>query len=1161
MRITTPFFKLSAAVLIETIQAGSAGALNKRLANQYPELKLQLNSPGAVPAALRWNMHPQFGFPRKPFNVWRRRQNYQGHWVTIKSGLTDAVSGNQFYHWPMGEMYIVSVQVSMVAGNLLTIYPLDRENRPIPAREKTISVSGSAFIRTPFINGLEIVGTGTVNGIVGVIQSTYANLTDWQLVQYVGLPLATAEVKGLGYDGDQQGFITQPLVDAKTAALQRLALGAALQLPMPPTGDPMVPGAPWQGPVPVLYLKYLQNNDGLLPLINQCLTVSDDNSFFPSKRQPLFSAQQTVTGIHQPGASPGPDAIIQIPVVAATILAATTDNYAALALGFGTYDFPGPDRNRFAVDTHPAARAVNTNAVGYDYMVTSFYTVRPFEDFPMPFLDDVSKSYEFAALSDEKPTPVATAVVESLSLLLNRPMHWDDAATESVKLRWPKPVVPQSYAFLASYKDGSSFVMNSPYPFQPGAYPSFNTNVPQNVSLNADPNDANQFIRVFSAEPIPFTGVQLHKYFIACIDIFGRWSPFTRSLHSARSLNMLRPAVISVKLIPPAAPAATDIVLTSSLQIEFAWDWQDRSVDTIEIAGQFFQADTDAPAVPPAYFSTGTFDTLSDTVKITFEDRGGSYPKRVLPATSIGSITVERSPDYIEDGSKNYLPNDEVSFSGAEYLCVNPTSGVFKTSAWNLLVNETVRYRLVIGNIQAIFPLGPPYEIAYAIFIRGLEKVRLTTPGISGAGEWGPWPEHSSVARMNDPRPPLVVNFPAEVRFTALPDLTKTARGSLSWPPASGALNYNLWETNETAVRTMLGNLLESRFPGQTEKQLLPLTASLQDRATQLRDLLSQPSYEALCAKFYSKVNKLPMSQTSTEIELPGSSDILSLFKVSSVNSANIESERSNIIFYAVPKLVKPAAPSLSVRKYKDNQQKGFEIQLLNGNGIPPAGFKLFRNRKILVADDVGVKGPAYRQPDDLLWQPFESALRDKPYDKLQGKKIVDIISERSWKPYCYQAVAIGTSDPANGLLGGQSGGSVTDIVYMPPDVPPLLAFISPPLFHQGNVLIVMMTDAPFVPINGTEGTIDFYQTITNADGKFTKALRATWSTINVEDQKAAVVLANNSQPVSVPIIFRGQTDVNGITVFSVLFSSVMNQAIVRITDPLGRASEVIFLA
>lgn len=1137
MRITTPFFQLYTAAL-----SGSQVTTDQKTLDKLTELlkELQFRMPeNTSPVGLRWNMHPQFGFPRQPFKVWRRLQDYSNVAIQIKSNIKDTINGSLNYQWPNGELYIVAVTAVVNAGQGLTVYPLDRNFQRIPGKEKQLTATGTVTIKTPFINAIEVDGTGTVTGVQGVSQSTYVGLADWQQIQNVGLPLPTGVVGGLGYNGDNQGFLPT-VITARNAALTRLALGAMYQQPIPPTGDAAVPDPVWSVPSPIGYLNDLGTPaNGTLQMITDCLTNCDDNSTNPLKRQPLYSVTQQISGIHQVGQTPGDPAIVNIPVVGSCILAATTNSFASLALGFGTYDFVINAQPVKPIESIKAVGGKSGNLAGaatydhanlwasggnrnhnYDYMVTASYVIRPFEDFSIPFLDDLTKIYEFAALGDERALPVAPPLVENISLLLNRPMVPDGGGSETVKLRWAKPLSGQSYALLSSYGDGSVRVLNTPYAFQYNAYMPFNTSVPANVSTNQDPDDADHFIKVLSDEPIPFRGSELHKYFVAGIDVFSRWSSFTTSLHTANSIAPLIPALVSAKLTPPADPVAGQAIMQCTLEIEIAWDWQDRSPDTIELSGGFFQADLIPSGIAPAYFSLGTSDVTSPTIKLTFADRGSNDPWDVAVTSSLGVISIE-----------DLSPHD----------------------------SQMVKYRLMLNNITVAFPAGAPYEVAYAIYARAIEKVRLNNPAVSSLGEWGPWISQPIVANMNDPRPPEVVYLPADIQYTAVPDVTKLGRGTLTWASASGATGYHVWEANETAVRTVLNETLEAQFPGQDNKQLIPLTSSLQDRANQLRDLLNQPQYDAVASRFFNKINKELITDTFVELELPGGSDVLFIYKISSLNSANIESVKSNAVFFAVPKVMKPAAPLLTIRKYADNVNKGFEVQVLNGNGIIPAGMKLFRTRKILMTDDVGMKGLPYMEPGNPSWQTFQTSLRADPTTALIGKKAIDIIAERSWKPYCYQAVAVGVADSSNGLLSGESAGSNTEIVYLPPDGPPQLSVLTPIAQNSISKVVALATDAPFVDFNNAYSVVEIFSTAMDASTqKFIKTQIGAWNVLDIKVAAADIALALNAS-VTMPDISRMATDGSGNTRFSILFMKNIATGLVRVTDPLGRFTEIQF--
>src|SRR5260370_42605261 len=78
-------------------------------------------------------------------------------------------------------------------------------------------------------------------------------------------------------------------------------------------------------------------------MIERCLKQSVDSD--PAKQQSAYVETITVPGIKQsnvPGASANPAQTSQaaLPIVGVAMLAASTDSYAAVALGYGTVDIP-----------------------------------------------------------------------------------------------------------------------------------------------------------------------------------------------------------------------------------------------------------------------------------------------------------------------------------------------------------------------------------------------------------------------------------------------------------------------------------------------------------------------------------------------------------------------------------------------------------------------------------------------------------------------------------------------------------------------------------------------------------------------------------------------------------------------------------------------------
>lgn len=1128
MRIATPSFQLFTAPLAQAVEQGKMQVINIEL--KKLEYMRQIKFPDdALPMSLRWNMHPEFGFPRKPFNVYRRKSIYNGFKPVSLLTTNVNLSNNLLnFNFPDGqEMYISVVGVSLTAGQSLVITPFDRDKKAMTGKSKTAATSGSFIFKCPFTAGFTINGTGIINSIAGISMQAMLDAKDWDLIQIVGLPFKKGKVGGQGYDGDNQGFISA-LTDAETASLQRLKIGELLFTPPPSTGDPQVPDPVW---LPVDANRYLNNlfnaPDSILDLINKCMTVSDDLSYFRTQRQPAYVEKRIINGIHQPGGGPPKQAEAKIPVVGTTLLSVTTESPAALGLGFGTTDFVsrtafvGNSGNRINKAMMAAVGATSL-VFGYDYMVTGQYVIRPYENFnPLGIFDDLSKKIEFCALSDDRAVPMPPANPQALTLRTNRPENTDLIFTEAVKLRWSKPSLPQGCGVIASYKNGMSVVLNTEYDFFPKAYKNFNTYVPKTASTNPDeqvlPNeddsDNEKFVMVEPEEPLPFRGSELHKYFVAGWDVFGRWSNFARLNHVAYAPAKQNPGIMSIHLFKTNPDVTSDLSpivpnVPCTLELEIGWNWADRTPSKIQVSGLFFNAANNLPpAIHPNHFSITSVDVSTPVITISFDLAGN-------PTTTAG--TIYKITNTLE----------------------TPT--------------DLRKVKLVISNITASFPSGAPHAVAYAVYVRGLEKVRATPL----PEDWGNWSD-GYLSRMEDPRPPAATTLPATVQFTALPDVTRLGRGRLTWPVAANALGYYVWEASETAVRAALDQYLKIQFPGDETKYLKPLTDPLVDRATQLRDLLAQTQYQNLCQRAFNKLTREMIRDTSVELEIPASSKVLTLYQVSSINTANIESGKSNVVFFAVPQLQKPGPPLLMLRKFKSEDPithvvtKGIRVQVLNGNGLPPSGFNLYRTRKMLAGNDIGTKGLAVKEYDNADWKPYSMSMPDGTV--YNGKVVEETIATGSWRPYVFQVVAVGQEDGTRGFFSGESDPSSTEIIFYPPDTPPTL-IIQPPLLSNANSKVMLLTtSAPFELIEIGKTIVELYSLDADNNRTLLKIFEASKTTISSTDLAPVSAAVADTWPA----INRKPTDLTtGITQFSIGVKKSVTRLLVRIIDPLGRATE-----
>ncbi len=1035
----------------------------------------------ALPVGLRWTMLPEFGFPRQPFRVYRRVRKYSMDKL-VTTPLS--VSGAANVPFPT-EMYVLEVQVTLAAGQSLTLEPRDRNGQALPGTRQVLTAIGTARFRSPFMASLHCAGAGTVNYVLGTPTDSVVNANDWQLVQIVGLPFPPGVTTA--YSSALQGFASSP-TRPDLAAFQRLLLGYYLKPPVPDLGAAPLATPDWEAPRPDKYVQYLTTDPGsLLVDIQKCLEVSDDSSWNPADRQPAYIAERTVSGIHQTGVAPSTSGTARFPVVASTLLQVSSDSFGSLALGYGTYDFA-------RMIDQPTLAVV---PLAYDYKVEAEYVLRPSEHLELPELfGSYSERHIFAALSEGMPAPAVPADLRERTLRKNRPESRDGQASEAVKISCRQPELPEAWGLVVSRQAGHAEWLNTENFFSEKSYQPYLTRAPQNELPG---EDTGRFNYVDGETPLPPYGTSPVRYFVAGLDVFGRWSAFRDISHTSEALPSQRPIINTVKLalpdpnvFPPPTPAAVDC----RLEIEFSWEWSDRRAAQIQFSGQFYTARTTPPAAAPAGFSVHSSNAAHPFVTVTFDMNGNPT------GTDLGSVS--RLADVPPDGPA--LP---------------PPPGL-------------VQYRLEIPVVTAVFPSGDPHAVGYAAYVRGLERLRQPVT------EYSPW-SPPATSEMPDPRKPAVVTLPADVQWTALPDATKKARGRLSWPSAANALGYIVWEASETALRFALGDYLRTSFPGDQSRWLLPLSDSHVARATQLRGLLLQPEYAQLCAKAFTRYNRELLPATFVELELAGSSEGLTVFRVSSVNRSNIESDKSAPVFFAVPRLNRPVAPNLSLKP----NGTGIEVQVLGNSPATTVGYRVYRTRKPPLSRDVGAKGlPAFRE-DNPGWQNFTASMLNGP--ALSGKKILDPMAVRSWRPLYYQVTAIGTADPARGTYAAESAGSSTRLAYWAPDVPPLLALTGPvalPVVH-------LRTDLPFHAVELGKALIEVFRTETIPGTGVVKTPLGQW---------IADALPPASPPPAAPRLENlVTTAATGITTFDLVLPAGVASGIVRVTDPLGRSTSIMF--
>lgn len=557
-------FQLYTGVLDNELQIERGKEVREKFFNEDKEL-------GNIPIALRWLTVPALGFPRAPFEVWRRPRDYKPNKILFTEPLK--VNGFLNTYWSLGEMYEVMFQALPVVPQTMVIEALDSRGKPIPGQRIVFTNSRLGLFRSPGIAGLRVQGTGVLKNVTGLGQDELANLPGWRCIEKVGLPYKNSEAGLPEYAPDPQGLEPSSM-EGHDAAIRRLAISEFMSLPIPATGIATVNAPPWNAPDPSDYIMALRDTSpGPFELIRKCLSSTDDTD--PANMQSLFRPRMTIAGISQSGvtgATPGDPAHAEIPVVAITMLAISSDNDASLGLGYGTLDFPPSWKvNPMKEVQMPPGMIVPM----VDYMVTATFVT--------PFFG----KFELAALAQILPPPESAQALLAKVFSVNRARALDEDSSEAVQLSWNFPTHAQGYGILAQHGSAAADFLNAMRQFKAGGYDPY---IPQQpVSINGLPSSGRKATFMDSVSPVPKASSVTSNYLVIGRDVFARWSGWALTTHTAVAPSVAAPglnsALIELNSIPIVAGSRS---VNGVCVIEFSWDWSDRSPDRIEFYGRFF---------------------------------------------------------------------------------------------------------------------------------------------------------------------------------------------------------------------------------------------------------------------------------------------------------------------------------------------------------------------------------------------------------------------------------------------------------------------------------------------------------------------------------------------------------------------------------------------
>lgn len=1134
-------FTLRVAGLVEATRQQRAAAVRDKYFPQTPG--------AAIPVALRWCTTPDLGFPREPFQVFRRQRHTAAEHDVLKPVIAQpvAVAGQQDLNvFAAGDAaYVVTASVTVSSGSL-TLQALDALQRPIPGQAVTVSGNGQIELRCPGICSVRATGTGTVGPVSVIAETAYANLPDWQKIQTVGLPLANQEL-GASYNTTPQGF-EPPVMDGVQAAEVRTAITAQLQVDPPGTGIPDFPLPPWPVPDPAAYVAALRDAKSLVPMIGRCLKTSVDAD--PTRMQADYAENVTLAGVKQanlPGAQadPAKPTKAHLPIPGVAMMAVSTDSYAAVSLGYGTVDIPPLELAaghpamviapvpvqpltvalpRTPAAGHPAAVPVHPPIDAFsphDYMVTAPFTVPWF-------------TVTLAALSTGQPPVEGPAGLTAAVKHVYAPVQRNTAAPAAVRVSWQPSAIPQGYGLLASRAPHQSEVLNAPRPAAVKGCDPFVGIAPTKPDPHIPPDQQTpSFSDTACTVPLKGPAVQ-ERYLVAGLDVFGLWSAWSLTSASLSPAPITKPGVRSVDFLMDTA-AAIGHSVPATLRIEFAWDWQDRAPGQVRFTGQF---------VPP---------------------------KSVLGPAFLGGLAMKNGGPVGAPAILTFNYASQAEADSIAPLAVIPTIDGGHTTDGPVRIltpppypnSRQVQYRVDIKDVTLDF--SSVEELDFALYVTATEEIR--------PGEWSdpaevmsPGTPHDpvtmyigKVVRVHDPIPPTVTFTPPAISWTALPDATGTARGILEWTADPKAAGYYVWEATESALRHVLAP--ETPDP--------PPNTPLVNRGASLKAMIQANQEQSL--QGFARLNKAPIPGTRTEIHIPAAASTLYVYRISAISAGNVEASRSNeVAIFGVPRRNVPGVPRLLLRP-APSPQIGIQVIVLPvESGAKPAGYRIFRVRRAGLSLDGSTMGPAKIDETHPGWKDYAATtLNGNP---LNGKAVVDTAATPSWYPYYYRAKAIGAQDLANGLYSGESGFSNAQAGYSLPADPPLIQSFKLDT-NVNAALVTLTTDLPAAAVSPVgPALVEVLQLIPDPSrpGKMT-----TKQILSSPPDKIAVgtlslpappppppkklplpIQQPKPVPPPAPALRRSAPDLNGHwTLYALLpyTEAQQNRFLVRLTDPLSR--------
>ena len=945
---------------------------------------------------LRWMIKRELGLPTEPFIVWRRHKK-----LSVPKKITPEVIRSSLFGLStivdlQGTYSHITLTLSGSAGLVYAFVGSPWLNSVVAFAPVAAGASVTVTLTAPAMEGLILSNGISITNVAGLRADDLTAASGWTPFEIVGLPVKKDDWagQGIGKHGTEQGMTTA-LTDAITAAGQRLERGAPrvgwasfieAGLPAPTWTPPSHAG--FLAEVQQELLKDLQSIASLPPATHAATNVTKQIT------PPENSSGQKMTGNPNPA---------QVSPLSMTYMAAGTDCYGALGLGFGTaYPIVRDDRNGSALD--------------YDYMVTARYEGGPLGN---------GAPVEYAAVVPSPSPALATPAPASMlpQMLGNlRPKSRDDSWLGSVRVSWDRPVPiplfrPRSFAFARAGiapASPATLLMNKRRDGTP---------LPIAINYVVRPEDPepNRVSAVEREITIPNNpGTRTLRYAVAQQDIYGQYSKWVATSTTLTQPDPDAVRIVSAEFAYTSVPTPPQSKCPAKLVLEFLWDWRIRSPLQISFRGRLYPAAYHGAPPPDTSIPGGLHTKLGGALTTTFTlnfdiTTPSGAPTCAWPGYSAGVDCI----------ALNAAGDQQVAFGSAQGT-------------------EARRYRVTIPGFEIDFASSG--HVGLALWAQGQESI---APQRVGA-----WSAEPNLIATSDPRPPLIV--PDIVSLASLPDAAGEAHAVLKWSGSPGADGYFIYESTEAKLLTAVGD--PEPDPSKTLSQRLTRLREIFDAnpAARRSDFTRR---NARLIKGTSSDVTLPRGSTSIHLYI--------VLGVSAGQvEAQWPTASTSLYAFAVPRVPKPAAPMIEVTSTLDQTVTPAvfrsQVRIATRKGPRVRRIDLHRVRVDDAAKELDTMGPPVLTLDTSTpgWQVATTS------DAL-GTHIVTASGidtpNGSWKRVWYRAAAWSDADLLRGTLPARSPASGTAWVVIPPSMPPNLSplVLDWPGSAPGDVLVSFTSSAP----------------------------------------------------------------------------------------------------